>query len=93
MAMAAGDIQEDNERTRVTLWRFPPHGETGFHRHELDYVIVPLTTGPLTIVDKDGKETTAAVTASVSYFRTAGVEHNVINASDADFAFIEVEFK
>jgi quercetin dioxygenase-like cupin family protein len=93
MAMAAGDIQEDNERTRVTLWRFPPHGETGFHRHELDYVIVPLTTGPLTIVDKDDKETTAAVTASVSYFRTAGVEHNVINASDADFAFIEVEFK
>lgn len=93
MAMAAGDIQEDNERTRVTLWRFPPHGETGFHRHELDYVIVPLTTGPLTIVDKDGKETTAALTAGVSYFRTAGVEHNVINASDADFAFVEVEFK
>jgi quercetin dioxygenase-like cupin family protein len=91
--MAAGDIQEDNERTRVTLWRFPPHGETGFHRHELDYVIVPLTTGPLTIVDKDGKKTTAALTAGVSYFRTAGVEHNVINASDADFAFIEVEFK
>jgi hypothetical protein len=54
---------------------------------------VPLTTGPLTIVDKNGKEATAALTAGVSYFRAAGVEHNVINASDADFAFIEVEFK
>src|SRR3546814_10304399 len=81
-AKASGEIQEDNRRTRVTLWRFPPHGETGFHRHELDYVIVPLTSGPLTIVDKQGQETTAELTAGVSYFREAGVEHNVINASD-----------
>jgi quercetin dioxygenase-like cupin family protein len=92
-AKASGTIQEDNARTRVTLWRFPPGGETGFHRHELDYVIVPLTTGPLTIVDKDGKEATAALTAGVSYFREAGVEHNVINASGGDFAFAEIEFK
>lgn len=92
-AKASGEIQEDNARTRVTLWRFPPHGETGLHRHELDYVIVPLTTGPLTIVDKDGRETTAALTAGVSYFREAGVEHNVINASAGEFAFVEVEFK
>jgi quercetin dioxygenase-like cupin family protein len=92
-AKASGEIQEDNARTRVTLWRFPPHGETGFHRHELDYVIVPLTSGPLTIVDKDGKETAAALTAGVSYFREAGVAHNVINAGAGEFAFVEVEFK
>jgi beta-alanine degradation protein BauB len=90
---ATGEIQEDNARTRVTLWSFPPHGETGFHRHELDYVIVPLTTGPLTIVDKQGKESTAELTAGVSYFRQAGVEHNVINAGAGRFAFVEVEFK
>jgi quercetin dioxygenase-like cupin family protein len=92
-AKASGEIQEDNARTRVTLWRFPPHGETGFHRHELDYVIVPLTTGPLTIVDKDGKESSAALIAGVSYFREAGVEHNVVNAGAGEFAFVEVEFK
>ncbi|MPZ08626.1 MAG: cupin domain-containing protein [Kiloniellaceae bacterium] len=92
-AKASGTIQEDNARTRVTLWRFPPGGETGFHRHELDYVIVPLTTGPLTIVDKDGKETTAQLTAGVSYFRQAGVEHNVVNPRAGECAFVEVEFK
>jgi quercetin dioxygenase-like cupin family protein len=92
-AKASGEIQEDNARTRVTLWRFPPHGETGFHRHELDYVIVPLTTGPLTIVDKHGKETATTLTAGISYFREAGVEHNVINAGAGEFAFVEVEFK
>jgi len=93
VAQASGETQEDNARTRVTLWRFPPHGETGFHRHELDYVIVPLTTGPLKIVDKAGRETIATLTAGVSYFREAGVEHNVINATDKGFAFVEVEFK
>ena len=93
MPKAVGEVQEDNTRTRVTLWRFPPHGETGFHRHELDYVIVPLTTGPLKIVDKAGKESIATLTAAVSYFRQAGVEHNVINAGEDEFAFIEVEFK
>lgn len=92
-AKATGEVQEDNARTRVTLWSFPPQGETGFHRHELDYVIVPLTTGPLTIVDKHGKESTAELKAGVSYFRQAGVEHNVINAGADRFAFVEVEFK
>ncbi len=92
-AQAKGDVQEDNDTTRVTQWRFAPGAETGFHRHDLDYVVVPLTSGPLKIVDKDGKESTSQLTAGVSYFRRAGVEHNVINASGADFAFVEVEFK
>lgn len=92
-AKASGTVQEDNARTRVTLWRFPPDGETGFHRHEFDYVVVPLTTGPLTIVDTQGKVGTSQLTAGTSYFRRAGVEHNVINASAGDFAFVEIEFK
>lgn len=90
---ASGDIQEDNDTTRVTRWNFAPGAETGFHRHELDYVVVPLTSGALRIVDKDGRESTAQLTAGVSYFRRAGVEHNVINASGADFAFVEIELK
>ncbi len=92
-AQASGDVQEDNPRTRVTLWRFPPRGETGFHRHEFDYVVVPLNSGPLKIIDKDGRESTSELTAGVSYFRQAGVEHNVINDSNGDFAFVEIEFK
>ena len=91
--LASGDMQEDNDTTRVTQWRFAPGAETGFHRHEYDYVVVPLNTGTLKIVDKEGKESTSQLTAGVSYFRRAGVEHNVINANASDFAFVEVEFK
>ncbi len=31
--------------------------------------------------------------AGVPYFREAGVEHDVINANDAEYAFIEIELK
>jgi beta-alanine degradation protein BauB len=92
-AKASGTVQEDNARTRVTLWSFSPGAETGAHRHEYDYVVVPLTSGALKIVDKTGKETVAELATGGSYFRQAGVEHNVINASPGDFAFIEIEFK
>ncbi|MCA8967082.1 MAG: cupin domain-containing protein [Planctomycetes bacterium] len=86
-------VQADNDRTRVTRWDFAPGAETGFHRHEYDYVIVPVTTGSLRLVDGQGKETLAPLQAGVSYFREVGVEHNVFNANDFPFAFVEVEFK
>jgi quercetin dioxygenase-like cupin family protein len=86
-------VHIDNARARVTEWRFAPGAATGFHRHEYDYVIVPQTTGRLKIVDAKGAETIAEPTAGISYFRNVGVEHDVINANDHEFVFVEVEFK
>ena len=37
----------ENGRTRVTEWRFAPGAATGWHRHEFDYVVVPLMDGTL----------------------------------------------
>src|SRR5262249_42182284 len=42
---AVASVKIDNERVRVTEWRFAPGTSTGPHRHELAYVVVPLTTG------------------------------------------------
>jgi len=86
-------VQIDNERTCVTLWEFAPGAETGFHTHAYDYVIVPQATGQLKIIGPDGGETIAELKAGECYFRNAGVAHNVINANDGPFAFIEVEMK
>ena len=82
----------DNDRVRVTRWRFAPGAATGWHRHEHDYVIVPLTDGSLTLVEPDG-ERQSDLTTGVPYFREAGVEHDVVNANDHEFAFIEIEVK
>ena len=40
----------DNERVRVSEWRFAPGAATGWHRHEMDYVVVPMVDGELELV-------------------------------------------
>ncbi|MEE9596551.1 MAG: cupin domain-containing protein [Acidiferrobacterales bacterium] len=73
---AISTIQIDNDRVIVTEWRFAPGAETGWHRHEYDYIVVPLTTGRLLLETKDGVGS-AKLGAGGSYFRKVGVEHNV----------------
>ena len=90
---ATATVQIDNARTRVTEWRFAPGAATGWHRHGYDYVVVPMTTGTLKLVGPDGGETLAQLVAGRPYFREAGVEHDVINASEGEFVFVEIEFK
>lgn len=82
----------DNDRVCVTEWRFPPGAETGWHRHGYDYVVVPQSTGTLLLETGNG-DVKAALTTGKPYFRTVGVEHNVVNANDFEFVFIEVEMK
>ncbi len=92
LTQAQPTVQVDNDRVKVTEWRFAPGAETGWHRHGYDYVVLPMTTGKLKSFD--GKEERIAdLTAGRSYYRPVGVEHNVINANDYEFVFVEVEFK
>ncbi len=82
----------DGPRQKTTEWRFPPGAHTGWHRHGMDYVVVPMTTGDLTIVDDKGERKAPLVTG-VPYERQAGVEHDVVNDNDFEFVFIEIEIK
>jgi quercetin dioxygenase-like cupin family protein len=90
---AVSTVQVDNDRVRVTEWRFAPGAETGEHVHQMDYVIVPSGSGRLKLVSPHREESFADLKLGVSYFRKAGVHHNVINANDFEFAFVEVELK
>lgn len=85
-------VQMENELARVTEWRFSPGAETGWHRHEYDYLVVPITSGGL-LIDDGSARNTATLVCGQSYFRRAGVEHNVINDNDFEFIFVETEFK
>lgn len=91
-AAAVPTLQIDNDRVRVTEWRFAPGAATGFHRHDLDYVVVPMLDGVLRLVEPGGtREVT--LKAGESYTRLAGVEHDVINANAFEYAFVEIELK
>ena len=89
---ATGTKQLENDRVIVTLWSFGPGDNTGWHKHAHDYVVVPLMDGTLKLETPDGTQT-AELKQGASYNRDAGVEHDVINAGDGPFAFVEIELK
>jgi beta-alanine degradation protein BauB len=89
---AVASVQIDDERVIVTQWRFAPGAQTGFHVHAHDYVVVPLVDGTLRLIEPEGTRE-AALRAGHSYARPRGVAHNVINANDYEFAFVEIELK
>jgi quercetin dioxygenase-like cupin family protein len=89
---AVPTVQIETERVIVTEWRFDAGAETKWHRHEYDYVVVPQTTGKLLIETESG-EVISELISGVSYARSKGVEHNVINHNNFEFVFVEIELK
>lgn len=92
-AKANPTVLLDTPKVVATEWRFTPGAETGWHRHGMDYVVVPMTTGELLIEGPGGVETRVPLVAGKPYARNEGVEHNVVNASGGEFVFIEIELK
>ena len=89
---ATSTVKIDDDQVRVTEWRLPPGTATGWHVHELPYVIVPTSGGVLKVATKDG-DVAAEMVVGQPYTRPAGVEHDVINDDDHEIVFVEVELK
>ena len=90
-APATATVRIDEPQVRATEFRFAPGAETGWHRHEHDYVVVPLLDGKLLLEEPGGTTRIAELRAHIPYARRAGVEHNVVNANDFELAFLEIE--
>lgn len=93
MISAQATVQVDTAEVRVTEWRLAPGSAIGHHVHELDYVIVPMTAGDMTIVAPNGERSRAQLGVGKSYFNKAGVEHDVLNETAAEIVFLEIEIK
>lgn len=89
---ATATVQIDDEKVRVTRWDFPPGTQTGPHTHEYDYVVVPVSEGTLRVHTAQGSFDNV-LTPGLSYQRAAGTAHNVVNESNAQCSFVEVERK
>ena len=90
MLKATPHVQVDNGWAKVTEWRLAPGAQTGPRVHEYDYVVVPLTSGILRLEEPTGVRE-LRLEMGVSYARGQGVAHNVINANDYEFRFVEIE--
>jgi quercetin dioxygenase-like cupin family protein len=91
-AEAYAEVQLENEHFKVTKWTIEPGAEIPMHRHEYDYVVVPLVNETMHVTNADGSEFAAELTAGQSYTRTAGAEHRIENrAGGQDVVFVEIE--
>jgi len=86
-------VHVDNEHIRVIEWRLAPDAATGWHRHGCAYVITPITRGQVLMVGPDRERVPFLMEPGTSYFREAGVEHDVINGPEGELVFIEMEIK
>jgi len=83
----------DDARVRITTWTFHADGDAiGWHVHERDYIVVPITGGTFRVTDADG-EHELAQQAGAPYLGKAGTEHDVANVSGGPAVFVEIELK
>lgn len=82
----------DNATVRVTTWTLQPDEHTGPHRHELNYVVVPLTDGTARIVTAGG-DTASSMRRGEPYYRDFGARHDLINDAAQALQFVEIELK
>ena len=93
MAIAGSDRSADDDRVRVTTFTFADGDETGDHRHEYDYIVVPITGGTFEVTDRDGTVRRREQTAGLPYQGREGTDHNVVNRSGRTAIFVEIELK
>ncbi len=91
-APAISTVLIDDATTRVTRWDFEPGAETGWHRHGMAYVVVPMTDCSFLLREAAG-DRRVDVAKGAAYARDAGMEHNVINGGTEFMSFIEIEMK
>ena len=91
--VGAFEILHEDEKTRITHWVIKPGEQTGWHRHEYDYVAVQQSGGRLHFDNPDGSTREVDYTPGVARAVTAPVEHNATNVGDVDIVVLEIEYK
>ncbi|MDX2155680.1 MAG: cupin [Hyphomicrobiaceae bacterium] len=89
---AVVEVLDDGPRVRIVRYTLPPGGSTGWHRHELDYIIVPYQDCRVQVVTPSGR-VEAEMLRDKPYYREKGVEHDVTSLSDKPFSFLEIEIR
>lgn len=92
-ALADHTLLFEDERTRITQWRFAPGDQTGWHAHEWDYVTVQQSGGRLRLDGADGTESFVDYSSGRTMSWTAPIEHNATNVSDNVVRVLEIEYK
>ena len=83
----------EDDKTRITFWRFPPDTETGWHKHTHDYVTIQQSGGQLKLEDREGNIKIIDYVDGKAAAYKAPIEHNAKNISNEEVRVTEIEYK
>lgn len=85
----------DNDTTRITFHRIKPGQQSGWHRHEHDYVGYHFQGSEVHVDLGEGKAGSIQSQAEKATFYevAGGFEHNVTVLGDTDLVALEIEYK
>ena len=83
----------ENDLVRVWELAVEPGKSKGLHRHDLPYVIVPLTEGRIEIESIDGRVYRPQEKVGEAIWREAGEVHDLRNLGNATYRNVLVEIK
>ncbi len=91
---AIGDkVIFENDRIRVWSLTLAPSGIQPWHRHELPYLVVPLTPGDNFMRFADGRTRATKETPGEVMWREPGIPHELENRGEATYSNVLIEFK
>lgn len=91
--IASHKVVLENDEIIVTHWVFKPGEQTGWHRHEMDYMPIQLSEGRLRFEFPDNSTRDVDYVPRTTSVVKAPLEHNAINVSDIEMVALEIEFK
>lgn len=83
----------ENESIRVWTFSVEPGGTKPMHRHELPYLIVPLTEGSVEITTAEGAVRAAQDRPGAVVWQEAGEVHQLRNLGAVPYENVLVELK
>jgi quercetin dioxygenase-like cupin family protein len=83
----------ENEQVRVWSVNLEPGERQPWHRHDLPYLIVPLTKGKNVMYFDDGREKQTNESVGEVLWREPGIPHELLNISDWNYSNVLIEVK
>jgi quercetin dioxygenase-like cupin family protein len=83
----------ENERVRVWGVNLESGQRQPWHKHDLPYLIVPLTKGKNIMFFDDGREKETNEAVGEVLWREPGIPHELLNVSDWHYSNVLIEIK
>ena len=87
------EILFENDRVRIWGVKLDPGERRAWDKHDLPYVIVPMTKGKNIMYFEDGREKETNETVGGVLWREAGAPHELLNVSDWQYRNVLIEIK